>query len=180
MVKCATILAGGKSSRMQREKALLEVEGQTLIARTATILRPLFSEIVVVTSKAEVAAAAGLAAIPDQYPDCGPLGGIHSALKHFEQTTFVVACDMPYLNPAFIREMQETPFEKALIPRHENGIEPLHGIYSPQCLPIFEQYLISGQKIPSFKHIFSEIDVTFIATSANLNFENWNFPSDIR
>jgi len=165
---------------MKREKALIKVNGQPLIARTANILRAIFPQIVVVTSKAEVAAAAGLEAITDQFPDCGPLGGIHAALRHFEQPIFVVACDMPFLSAAFIEEMNQSFVGDAFVPQHENGIEPLHAIYAPECLPVFEQLLTSGQRIPSFRKVLAEVDTHFISPPAGLSFENWNEPSDVR
>ncbi len=179
-IQCAAILAGGQSSRMKREKALIEIDGQTLIARTANILRALFPQIVVVTSKPEVTAATGLEAITDQFPDCGPLGGIHAALRHFEQPTFVVACDMPFLSSEFVAKMGCSFSGDALIPRHEDGIEPLHAIYAPICLPVFEQFLTSGERIPSFKKILAQVDARFISPPEDLSFENWNEPSDVR
>jgi molybdopterin-guanine dinucleotide biosynthesis protein A len=179
-VSCAAILAGGQSSRMKREKALIEVDGIPLVKRSANVLRPLFSQIVVVTFKPEIAESADLYPITDLFPNNGPLGGIHAALKYFEQPTFIIACDMPFLSPQFIEEMCHAFSSDALIPQHENGIEPLHAIYSPTCIPVFEEFLSSGQKIPSFANILSHVNPKFIPTPTGFNFENWNQPSDIR
>lgn len=165
---------------MMREKALIEIDGEPLIRRTANILHPLFPRLIVVTSKPEIAAAAELPAVVDLFADGGPLSGIHAALQYFEQPTFIVACDMPFLSPQFIEEMKHSFSGDALIPRHDNGIEPLHTIYCPTCLPVFEEFLTSGERIPSFAKILNHVNAKFISAPTELIFENWNQPSDIR
>lgn len=179
-LECAAILAGGKSSRMGREKALLRYENQPLIARVADVLRPLFSQIVVVSSKPEVASAANLPAIADRFPDAGPLGGIHAALAHFEAPVFVVGCDMPFIEADFIEKMREQFDGKPLAPRHPNGAEPLHAIYTPQNLEFFETILTSGHKIPALHRVLEQIGAQYLSTVEVEIFENWNRPEDVR
>lgn len=76
-VECAAILAGGQSSRMGRDKALLPWQGQPLVAHIAAILEPLFPRLCIVTAKAEVARAASLLAVPDECPPAGRCFCIH-------------------------------------------------------------------------------------------------------
>ncbi len=120
-VECAAILAGGKSSRMGSEKALLQFESQPLIAHIARILKPIFPRICVVTNSLEVASAAQLPAIRDEFVNRGPLGGIHAALQHFKAPTFVVACDMPFLSAPFIEYLNQNFDGDALVPLSEGG-----------------------------------------------------------
>jgi molybdopterin-guanine dinucleotide biosynthesis protein A len=185
-VHCAAILAGGKSSRMGREKALIEVDGQPLIARVAALLAPIFPQICVVTSQPDVAYAAGHPAITDTYANHGPLGGIHSALTYFQAPTFIVACDMPFLNAPFIGYMASTFQSDALVPEGNAGPEPLHAIYSHSLVDFFETHLRSDQKTPSIRRLLGRIDTHFIPAETiqiydgTLRcFSNWNSPEDI-
>lgn len=186
-LQCAAILAGGASSRMGREKALLEFEGQPLVARVRAALEPLFPQIVIVTASEAVAAAAGLPAIQDSRSNRGPLGGIHAALTHFGQPVFVVACDMPFLDNEFIEFITgEYGGENVLVPLGANGPEHLHAVYGPRPLRELEQYL-DQERPPSLRRIFESLGATHIPEevarrfSPDLRcFENWNCPEDIR
>ena len=185
-VRCAAILAGGKSSRMGREKALLPFENQPLIAHIVSVLRPVFPDIGVVTSQSIVARAAKRPAIGDRFDNRGPLGGIHAALDHFRAPTFIVACDMPFLNPDFIRFLSQNFRQSVLVPQNEGGFEPLHAIYLPQNIPIFESHLRGEGKMPPLHRILEEIDVRWVPVEVARHFDptlrcfsNWNTPQDV-
>jgi molybdopterin-guanine dinucleotide biosynthesis protein A len=186
-VQCAAILAGGASSRMGREKALLEIDGQPLVARVAASLAPLFPRIIVVTANPIVVSAAGVAAVPDTRANRGPLGGIHAALKHFNEPVFVVACDMPFLNAEFIRYLgDEYREEDALVPLGANGPEHLHTVYGPRPLPELEAYLLQ-ERPPSLRRIYEALNTRLLPEASARRFspdlscfENWNTPGDIR
>jgi len=101
----AFILAGGVSSRMGREKGLLEFGGETLIVRTARLLESLDTEVTVV-GPAERYEILGLRAIADQniggregnHAVRTPLVGIATALYATESPwNLILACDLPYL-----------------------------------------------------------------------------------
>ncbi len=185
IVRCAAILAGGKSSRMGREKALLPFENKPLIARIAEILTPIFPQICVVTSKIEVADAANLPMVRDRFPNRGPLGGIHAALSHFEAPTFIVACDMPFLNADFMRFLAQNFNGVALVPQNDGGFEPLHAVYAPQNIPIFESHLRGAERMPPLRSILQEIDAQWVSVEVARRFDpalkcfsNWNTPQD--
>ncbi len=84
----AFLLVGGKSSRMGRDKAFLELNGAPLIQRTANLLAPLVAKITLVTSATAPAdskntnrySTFGLPTVIDRWPNAGPLGGIATAL----------------------------------------------------------------------------------------------------
>ncbi len=175
-MECAAILAGGKSSRMGREKALLRLDGQPLVARIVAVLQPIFPQICVVTSSKEVARAAHCAAVGDRFEGRGPLNGIHAALDHFRAPTFVVACDMPWLCADFIRflscNFRSDDFESdALVPLGENGAESLHAIYSPRCAPIFEELLIANPKTPPMRRVLEAIETRFVPLQTAREFD---------
>lgn len=170
---------------MGSEKALLRVEGKPLIARVVAVLQPVFPKIRVVTSDPQVARAAHRFAIGDRFDNRGPLGGIHAALDHFRAPTFVVACDMPFLNVEFIQFLSQNFEGDALVPLGEDGLEPLHAIYSPICAPIFEKHLQSGEKMPPLRRVLEQIDTRFVPLETARSFDptlkcftNWNTPED--
>src|SRR5580704_16642455 len=106
----AFILAGGRSSRMGRDKAWLELAGQPLVLRLARAVEPLVSAVTVI-GPPERFESLGLAAIPDRIParaasgesSCGPLGGIITALNATQCSwNLVLACDLPYITTAWL------------------------------------------------------------------------------
>jgi len=187
----AAILAGGRSSRMGREKALIPINGVPLIARTAAVLRYLFRDIVVVTTNPEVAEAAGCSAVLDVYPGFGPLGGIHAALRGDRAPCLVVACDLPFLNPPFLDFLcTQWNGHDAVVPRSAHGLEPLQAIYGGACAEIFERHLTqaaSGTRLPSLRDILAETRLLEVSEEQARGFdpelrmfENWNTPGDVR
>jgi molybdenum cofactor guanylyltransferase len=90
------VLAGGKSTRMGRDKALLELGGESLIQRAVRKLNRLTCEVYILSDRPELAAFAPL--VPDQHRDCGPLGGMEAALAHSKlDWTLVTPVDMPFV-----------------------------------------------------------------------------------
>lgn len=96
------VLAGGRSSRMGRDKALLEIAGVALVVRTVRTLAPMAHSVRVIGFLTG-AVPPGLRILPDDYPGAGPLGAIETGLAHSKQPwSLVVACDMPYLTRAWL------------------------------------------------------------------------------
>ena len=90
------ILVGGKSRRMGRDKAFLQIVGKTLFERVLEIFRESFDRIVLVGDRAERFAAYDLPVLPDIYPGSA-LGGLYTALYHAEtEYIFVSSCDLPF------------------------------------------------------------------------------------
>jgi molybdopterin-guanine dinucleotide biosynthesis protein A len=134
------VLAGGRSTRMGFNKALLEFDGARLIERLVWTIRPLFREIAIVANDADTYAYLGLPIWPDRIPGKGALGGIYTAVFHssFPQT-FCIACDMPFPHPTVIASLRDlAPGYDVVVPRTANGYQPLHAVYSKTCLPSME------------------------------------------
>jgi molybdopterin-guanine dinucleotide biosynthesis protein A len=95
------VLAGGKSSRMGRDKALIELGGKPLLAHAVKKLRRVCMDVRVLGANPELGAYAPI--VPDVHPDCGPLGGMEAALMHsiFAWNMFLPV-DMPFLPSAFL------------------------------------------------------------------------------
>jgi FdhD protein len=143
----AVILAGGKSSRMKSNKALLPFSGELFIERIHRQMTALFSEVILVTNTPEFYRFLPCRMVSDEFPGLGSLAGIHAGLKHSKtEHIFVVACDMPYLNSELMRQMISKAQESdVVIPESDGGFEPLHAVYSKNCLPAMEEALKDGK-----------------------------------
>jgi molybdopterin-guanine dinucleotide biosynthesis protein A len=142
------ILAGGLASRMGgRDKAFAAVGGEPIAVRTVGLFRRLFSQVIVATNRPERFERFGVETVADRHPGCGPLAGIHAAmLASRTPWVFVVACDMPGLDPEVIRWMLARPrTADAVVPRWEDDVEPLHAVYGVHTLPIVERCLAGGR-----------------------------------
>jgi molybdopterin-guanine dinucleotide biosynthesis protein A len=137
------ILAGGKNLRMGKNKAFLEVNGQRIIDRTASLFRGIFKEVILVTNDPLDYLDLNLRMVRDLLPDKGSLGGVYTGLFHASyDRSFVAACDMPFLNADLVRyEIDLSPGFDITIPRTEDGFQPLHAVYSQRCLPFMEDLL---------------------------------------
>jgi molybdopterin-guanine dinucleotide biosynthesis protein A len=135
------ILAGGASTRMRRNKALLPFRGKPLIRHQLDLLQPLFSEVLISANNPATYAGLDLRIVPDVFAEPCSLSGIHALLEAVTAPRlFVVACDMPFLNRELIRRMLDVPGEfDVIVPESEYGLEPLHAIYARTCLPAIER-----------------------------------------
>lgn len=133
------INAGGQSSRMGTDKSFVEILGQPLIEHIIERVSGLGqAETLLITNRPSEYAHLGLPMFGDVLPDKGSLGGIYTALYHSQNPyTLVIACDMPFLNPALLRHMislcDGDNFD-VIVPRVEGYPQGLHAIYSKKCL----------------------------------------------
>lgn len=142
------ILAGGESRRMGSDKSLLPLDGGRFIDHAYRTLAELFEEVLIVTNSPDLYAGLPCRKVPDIYPVKGSLAGIHSGLCHARtDKVFVVACDMPFLSAEVIRCLcARNQAADVVIPRSQQGAEPLHALYDKRCLPAIEQLLDTGEK----------------------------------
>jgi molybdopterin-guanine dinucleotide biosynthesis protein A len=144
------IQAGGRSSRMGQDKALLPFLGQPLIARIVARLSPVADELLICTNRPDAYAFLGLPLISDKIPDRGALGGLYTALETATQPQVaVVACDMPFASPTLLAAQSailQAESADVVIPKTEKGYEPLHAVYRREvCLPVVAESLAAGQ-----------------------------------
>jgi molybdopterin-guanine dinucleotide biosynthesis protein A len=179
------ILAGGQSSRMGSNKALLPYRGGRFIESIYRQLAEQFEEVLLVTNSPEQYTFLGCRMVPDLYPGLGALAGLHAGLHHCRTPhIFAVACDMPYLNDTLIRALLARRHQAdVVIPESEDGLEPLHAVYGQCCLPAMEQALLSGRRriVSFFPHIrvntFTSDHVATIDRAFS-SFSNINTPAD--
>lgn len=179
------ILAGGHSSRMGSNKALLPYRGGRFIEAIHRLLKDIFPEVILVTNNPEQYEFLPCSKVPDLYQGMGVLAGIHSGLYHSSKPAiFAVACDMPYLMEGLIRHLAaRADAGGVLIPESPNGLEPLHAVYGKGCLAAIEATLLSGQRrIISFfdRTNVSRMNVEQVACfdPSFDSFKNINTPGD--
>ncbi len=161
----AIILSGGNNSRMLRNKAFLQIGQKTIIEREIEVLSTLFSRIIVVTNTPERHEHLRVSLVSDVVPGKGPLGGIYSGLiASKDEHSFVVSCDLPFLNADLISYMVEVTDGHDMVVAKLNGFtEPLHAVYSKHCLiPIKRQLDRNELRIQSF---FDEVKVRYLKKS---------------
>lgn len=180
------ILAGGVSSRMKRDKALLEIGGAPLLLRTAQLLRSVVGAPTVVGDPATYEFCA-LPVISDDWPGAGPLGGIATALRASSaQWNLVVACDLPYLTAEWLRFLVARAVASsadAVLALNTRGAEPLCAMYHKRGESAIRSALESG--IRKVTDGLQNIRVETIPTaewkafdSEGLLFKNMNLPRD--
>lgn len=125
---------------MGRNKALLEFRGRPLLQHQIEILAPMFEEVIVGANDPAPYAAFNVRVVPDLLSEPCALTGIHALLKAAARPrVFVVACDMPFLNPALIEKLSAVPGEPdVVIPESDRGLEPLHAFYGPRSIDAIE------------------------------------------
>ncbi|TGE33782.1 molybdenum cofactor guanylyltransferase [Desulfosporosinus sp. Sb-LF] len=140
------LLAGGKSSRMNKDKAFLELEGKPLVERSLTVLQGVFAEVLISSNKPELYAGYEVPVILDEILGRGPLEGLYQGLKAATyDKVFFVACDMPFLEVDPIRFLAKwIPEYDVVVPRLQFGLHPLHAFYHRRCLPAIKNNLEAG------------------------------------
>lgn len=148
--------AGGQSLRMGRTKALLSMPGNgtPLIAHIIDRLLPQASaQVIVVTNDPAVVEAVSepgnIRCATDLWPDSGALGGLASGLAVVSGWAMVVACDMPFVDPALFTKLLEvaragTSWD-AIIPRVAGQAQPFHGLWHHRSLAALNQRLATGK-----------------------------------
>ena len=143
----AFILAGGKSTRMGADKAFVMLDGCTLLARALELARTVATDVRIVGDAAKLAGFASV--VEDVFRDCGPLGGIHAALRASQtELNLMLAMDVPFVSFALLQLLIVRARNSAAIvtvPRTREGWQPLCAIYRFEFVDAAEKALRSGR-----------------------------------
>jgi len=148
----AVILAGGKSSRMGRPKALLLFDGEPLIAHVVRKLGNIFPEIIVVAAPDQELPPLPVKLARDDVAYQGPVSGIYHGLKaSTREICFVTSCDAPFLNLALVSHLlsQISDFD-VVVPFWQERFQPLHAVYRSSVAPLLKDQLERGELRPIF------------------------------
>ena len=147
----AVILVGGKSTRLGQDKVFVEIGGQPMIQRVVGRLQAVAAHFVLVAAEpvADPQARYGVPAlaVADRYPGKGSLGGLYSGLAAAPtEWAFVMAVDMPFVNPALVDYLAKlTDGYDLVLPIVAGRPEPAHALYSKRCLEPIEHKILSDQ-----------------------------------
>ena len=186
------ILAGGKSSRLGRDKAWEDVGGQRIIDRVIGTLQSSCDEVLIIGDRPERQNELSL-------PKCiqyrsaelegrGSIGGLYTGLKASDTLwSLVVACDMPFISRELIRFMLSIISKNrcdAIVPVINGRYQPTHALYNSTCIPFIEKNISSGNfRMDSyFDEIYLEEiseDVINSIKGAELSFFNVNTEDDL-
>jgi molybdopterin-guanine dinucleotide biosynthesis protein A len=184
------ILAGGKSTRFGHDKVLERIGSTSLLEQVISHVDPICKDIIVVTAKgrtfAQLADHPKIKVVNDIFPGQGSLGGIYTGLVTSESFyNLVVAADMPFLNESLLRYMvNAADGYDFILPRIDNMYEPLHAIYSRNCIRPAKAILEQGKKV--IIELFNYVKVRFVEAEEidkfdpkHLSFFNINTSADI-
>lgn len=160
------VLAGGKSSRMGRDKAVLELNGRTFLDTMISSASGLASEIVVAGRRYE---RSGIISCEDIYPGLGPASGIHSGLHHSSNAcNIILGTDMPLVRTEFLKAMLDAIGEEDALVCHDGlRIHPLAGIFHKSLESHFRDCILNGK-----------LKMTEILKSLNVNY--WKVPDYLK
>ena len=186
------VLAGGGSRRFGRDKALVEFDGEPLIARLCRILQNASAAPVRIIGAAAKYSQIGVECIADRWPGEGPLGGIITALQASDGSatrdswSLVIGCDMPFLTTQWLQHLASRAIAskaEVVVPESKYGLEPLCACWRGSAAPALTRLFESGIRrvTDAMKQLRMEVlDAADWKRFDNLNrlFWNMNTPAD--
>ena len=156
------VLAGGMSRRMGTDKAFLKISGVPMIEHVLRSLRSVVDHVIIVTNAPEAFASYGAKVVIDALAVPGPLTGIYSGLlESADECNFVVACDMPFLNPGLVSYLSGLAEGYDIVAPKINGlVEPLHAVYCRKLLPFIRKRIETDAR--KIQDLFSEARVRYV------------------
>jgi len=182
------ILAGGKSSRMGTDKGLLPVDGEAMVQKIALAMNPVVDKIIII-SNGNNYNYLGHKVYEDLIKDCGPLGGIYTALmKSDTDQNLIVSCDMPFLRVELFNLLIKSisSDHEIIIPQFNDQPEPLCAIYNKSCAPKMYDLLIKKEfklkeVLKQFKlgvidiNVHAELEDCFTNVNTPVDYQNVKF-----
>jgi molybdopterin-guanine dinucleotide biosynthesis protein A len=158
----AFILAGGASKRMGRDKASLTLGGKTLLERALGLVNSITRDVAIIGNAAKFGGYGRI--IEDIYPGCGPLGGIHAALRQTRaELNLMLALDTPFIEEKFLHFLVSTAREcgsVVTVPRTQGQRHPLCAVYRRDFVSLCEEALARGQN--KIDRLFAGIEIRMI------------------
>jgi len=189
MATAGIVVCGGQSKRMGRPKAWLPFAGEIMLPRVVRLLRQVVAPVVVVAAPGQdlPPLPADIAVVVDEQRGRGPLQGLAAGLKALQglaDAAYASSCDVPFLQPAFVRRLIELLGSNSICAPHVGGYyHPLAAVYRIEMLAAVEKLLAEDRLRPVF--LFEAVP-TRIVTAADLSdvdatmqtLRNLNTPED--
>jgi len=172
---------------MGENKAFIEIEGAPIVNRTHNLFKEIFQEVIIVTNQQELFKNFDSKIYSDLLPNKGVLGGLYTGL--FFSTfhySFCAACDMPFIKKSLVQHIiKNIGGEDVIVPRTKDGLQPLHAVYSKNCLDPIKKIIEQGKyKIIDF---YNRVNVKIVEEKDFISldpiresFINVNTPEELR
>ncbi|MGH9512848.1 MAG: molybdenum cofactor guanylyltransferase [Terriglobales bacterium] len=179
----AFVLAGGKSTRMGRDKAFLKLGNEMLVDRALSVARSVTENVWIVGDPAKFGAYGSV--LEDIYPGRGPLGGIHAALIHSQaEFNLMIAVDTPFLETRFLEFLVEEAHRSsamATVPRTGGHYHSVCAVYRREFAAVCEEALIREQNridaLFANVRVISEEEIARLGFNPDM-FRNLNTPEE--
>jgi molybdopterin-guanine dinucleotide biosynthesis protein A len=172
---------------MGENKAFIQIEGVPIIQRIYELFKDLFQEVIIVTNQKDLFSAFDSRIYPDLIPNKGALGGLYTGIffSSFHHS-FCVACDMPFIKKPLVQRLIENIDDQdVIVPRTKDGLQPLHAIYSKNCVEPIRKTIEEGKQ--SIIDFYRLVKVKIVEESeflsldpAKESFINVNTPEELR
>src|ERR1700722_1892092 len=173
------VLVGGASRRMGRDKALLPLGAVTMVEEIAARVRAAAGNVTLIGSP-EKYGHLGLPVVPDEIENCGPLGGLYTALRRTEADwNVLVACDMPHVTEVFLKQLLEAAEGSdgdCLVPEIGGKIDPLCAVYHRRLVTAAECSI--HRKLFKMQYFVSTLRTSYWRVSDARPLLNVNTPSE--
>jgi molybdopterin-guanine dinucleotide biosynthesis protein A len=179
------VTAGGRSSRMGKDKAWLEIGGQSMIERVIAALTPVTASVSIIANGPEYSRL-GLPVFADTQEGIGPLEAIRTALTNTRLPRAVlVGCDLPFVTNELFKFLVSIGGDyQVILPVGPDGkLETLCAIYCKEMLPMVSDLIESGERKVSV--LFERVATRFVVfdeirhiKGSEMFFENVNTPAD--
>lgn len=175
------IMLGGRSTRMGRDKALVELGGKTLLDRAVERWQGYGAELQMSVGAAEreKLVPEGISAVVDVYPERGPLGGLHAGLHACtSRLLLLVAVDCPFLGPEQADVLVDAIGDAdACVYTLDGRPQPLFGLYRCRCGTIAETLILDGENRMS--KLLERVDTVYVPAGDGGAFRNLNTPEEL-
>jgi molybdenum cofactor guanylyltransferase len=175
------IMVGGRSTRMGRDKALVELEGKTLLQRALDTWKNYGKTVQLSVGTAERAALApaGVPAVADRYRDCGPLGGLHAGLLECRtELLLLAAVDCPFVTTALADGLLAAiDGADACVYTVDGRPQPLFGLYRRTCLAPASEMLAAGER--KMGELLRRVETVRLPAADPAPFRNLNTPEEL-
>jgi len=179
MSRAGFVLVGGASRRMGRDKALLPLGSETMVERIAARVRAAAGNVTLIGSP-EKYGHLGFPVVADEIENCGPLGGLYTALRLGKANwNLLVACDMPHVTETFLGELleaAEASHADCLVPEIDGKIDPLCAVYHRRLLTVTESAIL--RKLLKMQDFISILRTSYWPVADSRPLLNVNTPAE--
>jgi molybdopterin-guanine dinucleotide biosynthesis protein A len=182
----AFVLAGGHSRRMGADKALIELDGQSLLQRALAVAGAVANGVWIVGSKEKFATFGSV--IEDEFGNQGPLAGIHAALRASTlDLNVILAVDTPFVEGRLVDYLLGQARKGTAVvtaPRAGGRWQPLCAVYRREFAKIAEGALRAGKN--KIGPLFAAVEVRAVEEAELIQhgfslemFRNLNTPEEL-